>query len=105
MDFFYNYMVDIYSYSDELVDENGVSIDGYTKKDTIECDIQPIGNEKIKRDYGYDIEANFKMYSNKDLNESNIVLWNNKTYKIQKVIPWNDYSISLIKQEDIKIDE
>lgn len=102
MDYFYDYIVDIYTYLSHK-DKYGFNRDEYTKKDTIECDIQPIGNEKIKRDYGYNIEANFKMYSDTELNESDIVLWNNKTYKIQKNIPWNDYNIYLLKDEVIDL--
>ena len=104
MNWFYDYTIDIYTYSDDNYDENGVSIDGYSKKMTINCDIQPTGTEKIKKAYGYDLEANFEVYSDEELNESDIILWNNKTYKIQKVIPWNDYSISFIKQEVVEID-
>lgn len=103
MNWFYDKTVDIYSHSDDAVDEYGVSIDGYTKKMTIDCDIQPTGIEKIKKSYGYNIEANFEMYSDEELEESDIVLWSNKTFKVEKIIPWDDYCISLLKQEDVKL--
>lgn len=103
MEWFYDYIADIYKYTNDAVDEYGVSVDGYMKDTSIECDIQPTGIEKIKKTYGYDIEANYEMYSDENLNESDIVSWNNETYKIQKIIKWDDYCISLLKQEDVKL--
>ena len=104
IDWFYDKKVSVYSYSDDLYDEWGVSCDGYTLKyEDIAVDIQPIGQEKIQQSYGYNIEANYEMYLGQDITESDIVLWNDKTYKIQKIIPWDDYNIALLLQEDVKI--
>lgn len=104
IDWFYDKKVSVYSYSDDLYDEWGVSCDGYALKyEDIAVDIQPIGQEKIQQSYGYNIEANYKMYLGQDITESDIVLWNDKTYKIQKIIPWDDYNIALLLQEDVKI--
>ena len=95
---------DVYSYSDDNYDQYGVSCDGYSLNyENIFVDIQPIGEDKIKLSYGYNIEANYEMYSSQLLQESDIVVWNDKTYKVQKIIPWDDYYISLLLQEDVKL--
>ena len=98
--------ISVYSYSDDNYDQWGVSCDGYSLKyEDIFVDIQPIGEDKAKQSYGYDIEANYEMYSSQLLQESDIVVWNNKIYKVQKIVPWDDYYISLLKQEDVKLNE
>lgn len=102
MDWFNDFNVDVYSYS-SYEDEYGFTRDGYVKKLNIYCDIQPVGIEKIKQVYGYDIEAQFELYCDEVLEESDIILWNNKTYKVEKIIPWNEYSIALLKCEVIDV--
>lgn len=103
IDWFCDKKIDVYSYA-EYEDEYGISRDGYVlKQEGISVDIQPIGAEKVKKDYGYDIEANYRMYSNEVLAESDVVLWKNKTYNIVKAIEWDDYSVYLLKEEVIKL--
>lgn len=104
IDWFYDKTVDIYEYTDDNYDEHGVSRDGYVlKQEGIKVDIQPIGAEKVKQTYGYNIEVNYEMYTSNMLEESDIVVWNGKTYKIEKLIPWDDYTIALLLQENIKL--
>ena len=104
INWFYNKKINVYSYSDDNYDQFGVSCDGYSLKyENIFVDIQPIGEDKIIQSYGYNIEANYKMYSSQLLQESDIVVWNGKTYKVQKIIPWDDYYISLLLQKDVNV--
>ena len=104
INWFYDKKINVYSYSDDNYDEFGVSCDGYSLKyEDIFVDIQPIGEDKIKKSYGYDIDANYEMYSSQLLQESDIVVWDNKTYKVQKIIPWDDYYISPLLQEDVNV--
>ena len=104
INWFYDKKINVYSYSDDNYDEFGVSCDGYSLKyENIFTDIQPIGEDKVKQSYGYNIEANYEMYSSQLLQESDIVVWNDKTYKVQKIVPWDDYYISLLKQEDVNL--
>ena len=101
IDWFYDKKINVYSYSDDNYDQFGVSCDGYSLKyEDICVDIQPIGEEKISQSYGYNIDANYEMYSSQLIEESDIVVWDNKTYKVQKIIPWDDYYISLLKEEE-----
>ena len=104
IDWFYDKKISVYSYSDDNYDDYGVSCDAYSLKyDNIFVDIQPIGEEKANKSYGYDIEANYEMYSSQLLQESDIVVWNDKTYKVQKIVVWDDYYISLLKEEEVKL--
>ena len=104
IDWFYDKKINVYSYSDGNYDSNDESCDGYSLKyENIFVDIQPIGEEKISQSYGYNIDANYEMYSSQSIEESDIVVWDNKTYKVQKIIPWDDYYISLLLQEDVNV--
>ena len=104
IDWFYNKKITVYSYSDDLYDENGVSIDGYElKHENIAVDIQPISAEKFEKSYGYKVECTKVIYSNEKLEESDIVLYNDATYKVTKSVEWDDYYITAIIEEDVKL--
>ena len=104
IDWFYDKKINVYSYSDDNYDSNGVSCDVYSLKyENLFVDIQPIGEEKISQSYGYNIDANYEMYSSQLIEESDIVVWDNKTYKVQKIVPWDDYYISLLKEEEVDL--
>lgn len=101
---FDNKLISVYSY-ENYEDKYGFDRDGYAlKKDNIKVDIQPVSLEKVNEQYGYDIQATYKMFSDEALDESDIVLHNNKTYKIEKIISWNDYSIYLLNETVIDIE-
>ena len=104
INWFYNKKISVYSYSDDLYDENGVSIDGYElKNDNIAVDIQPISAEKFEKSYGYKVECTKVIYSNEKIEESDIVLYNDVTYKVTKSVEWDDYYITAIIEEDVKL--
>ena len=104
MGWFNNKKISVYSYSDELYDEYGVSEDGYILKyEDIFVDIQPCSSEKIKQTYGYNIECTKAIYSDKEIEESDIVVYNDKTYKVTKSIDWDDYYITTIIEYEVDI--
>ena len=100
---FHDKTIDIYKYKKIFDTDECVTKKEYVKEfEGIKCNVQPIGIEKVKQDYGYNIDANFKIYvdyEDLDINnikESDIVFWKNKTYRIEKIVPWNTYCIILI---------
>ena len=104
INWFYDKKISVYSYSDDLYDENGVSIDGYELKcENIAVDIQPISAEKFEKSYGYKVECTKVIYSNEKIEESDIVLYNDVTYKVTKSVEWDDYYITAIIEEDVKL--
>ena len=104
INWFYSKKISVYSYSDYLYDENGVSIDGYELKyENIAVDIQPISAEKFEKSYGYKVECTKVIYSNEKIEESDIVLYNDATYKVTKSVEWDDYYITAIIEEDVKL--
>ena len=104
INWFYNKKISVYSYSDDLYDENGVSIDGYELKyENMAVDIQPISAEKFEKSYGYKVECTKVIYSNEKIEESDIVLYNDVTYKVTKSVEWDDYYITAIIEEDVKL--
>ena len=104
INWFYNKKINIYSYSDDLYDEFGVSCDGYSLKyENIAVDIQPISDTKFEKSYGYKVECTKVIYSNEKIEESDIVLYNDVTYKVTKSVEWDDYYITAIIEEDVKL--
>lgn len=88
--------------------ENKTSYDDYGDpvevkqviKDNISCDMQPYSTEKLKKDYGYDIEVTKRVFM--DLDNSIVDLietqhktlylkGNNTTYEIRKIVGWDSY--------------
>ena len=104
VNWFYNKTIDVYSYSDDNYDENGVSCDVYSLKyENIAVDIQPISDTKFEKSYGYKVECTKVIYSNEKIEESDIVLYNDTTYKVTKSVEWDDYYITAIIEEDVKL--
>lgn len=103
MNWFYTKQIDVYRYSDDLYDENGVSIDGYTKVASMECDIQPMSAIKIEKEYGYNVECTKVIYSDNEIKESDIILYKDNTYKVTKSIEWDDYYITTIIEYEVAI--
>ena len=104
INWFYSKKISVYSYSDDLYDENGVSIDGYELKyENIAVDVQPISDEKFEKSYGYKVKCTKVIYSNEKIEESDIVLYNDTTYKATKSIEWDDYYVTAIIEHEVKI--
>lgn len=105
---FYDKEINIYTYG-SLDDDNGIKRSKWSKKNNkpIECDVQPYSAEKLKKDYGYDLECTYRIYCDKDITilESDVILYNAETYKIQKIISWDDYYMIAILQQDYELEE
>lgn len=61
---------------------------------TIHCDVQPYSKDRLYRDYGFDEEVKYRVFSDPypdDIKNGVTVKYNNKDYKIVRVIEWDDY--------------
>lgn len=106
MDWFYNKKISIYEYT-KKIDENGIVRSGVYELALLDipCDVQPYSAEKLKRDYGYDLEVSKRVFCDiyPEILESSVVLYRNQTYKIQKIIEWDDFYELMLIEKDYKI--
>lgn len=89
----------------EIVNTEGGMIDGIfvnqkkEKRISIDCDVQPLGNEKIYDDTGALIQAEYQIFCdpNKNIHTHSKVIYKEKEYKISKITDWDDYYIVYIQ--------
>ena len=69
------------------------------KRISIDCDVQPLGNEKIYDDTGTLIQAEYQIFCdpNKNIHTHSKVIYKEKEYKISKITDWDDYYILYLK--------
>ena len=90
---FYNKEIEIYN-KGKYKDEFGITYTGgYKLADTLMVDVQPYSNEKLKKDYGYDLECTKRIFTdlNENIKESSIVKYHNAYFDIKKIIEWDNY--------------
>lgn len=103
---FYNKEIEIYnlcSYEDEF----GVTHeDGYKLVGSLMVDVQPYSSEKLKKDYGYDIECTKRIFMdfNKNMVESTLIKYRNEIFEVKKIIEWDDYLDIAIKELDKEVE-
>ncbi len=81
---FYDKEVDIYNTVEETGEElDTIKVKGELKEEKLSCNVNFIGNEVAKKDYGLDIEANIMITCDKTIAEiSDIITYLNKDYII-----------------------
>ena len=106
--------VDILNYG-SFEDIYGIERDGwkYIAKDII-CDVNDVNDDKLKKDYGYNITADRIMIVryNDLITEDCLIVWNDIFYKIAKIKTCKNYSVkdfdaylkvALVKNEEQEI--
>lgn len=98
MNWFFDKKIDIICREGGMIDGIYVS-QANTKTKTIDCDVQPIGNDKIYDDTGALIQVQYQIFCapDKDIHTHSKVNYNNKEYTIAKIVDWDDYWIIYIK--------
>lgn len=90
---FYNKEIEIYN-KGKFKDEFGITHNsGYKLADTLMVDVQPYSSEKLKKDYGYDLECTKRIFTdlNENIKESSIIKYLNEFFDIKKIVEWDDY--------------
>lgn len=112
MEYFYNYKVSAWQHDNNAFDEHGVSVDKWTLRGSYKCDLQPVNEKQVNMSFGYSIEADYVIYTDSEILESDMIIYNNETYKVVKKIHWennagcfSDYCETYIKKYDFKIKE
>lgn len=77
----------------------GVYQDGEPIRKVIKCNVQPSTRELTKAEYGYFIDAEYRVfcYVDTDIKEGMTVDYKNTEYTIEKLIDWNSYYILYLK--------
>lgn len=78
---------------------NGVYKEGKSTQKQIECNVQPSSREKTYGEYGYYIDAEYRVfcYVDIDIKEGMTVIYKDAEYKINKLVDWTDYYILYLK--------
>lgn len=90
---FYTKEVKIYKL-EQVVDEWGtIGESKYVLVKSLPVDIQPYSQDKLNRDYGYDLETTKRMFCDIDnsVDEASLVLYRGKAYRVVKIVEWDDY--------------
>ena len=96
---FYNKEIEIWNIGEGFKDSDGIYHEGELEKTkTLMVDIQPYSTERLKKDYGYEIDVNRRIFCDLDSGiDINTVIkykdYNNKELELEvkKVLPWDNY--------------
>lgn len=105
---FYNKEVKLYELQ-PFVNEWGVTEeDKYVLVKDMIVDIQPYSQEKLNREYGYDLQATKRMFCDIEplLSESSVIVHREQPFNIVKIVEWDDYlDIALNDAVGVDLDE
>jgi hypothetical protein len=99
---FYDKSVDILGETGGYVDNDGIWQEGTEDVlGTILADVQPYSRDLAYRDYGFDEQVSFRLFSDPNglIKVGTKVQYNNDKYIINKTIPWDDYTEWMIKND------
>lgn len=99
---FYTKQIEILQTGAGTVDDDGIYHDGEDSTlKTIDCDVQPYSRDRLFRQYGYDENVEFRVFSDidTDIKTGVKVKYLEDYYKIVKVIQWDDFMEWLINGE------
>lgn len=99
---FYNKEIDILTIGEGYLDEDGIYHEGTeTLLKSISCDVQPYSKDRLYRDYGFNEEVKFRVFSDIDPAIKNGVKINYKgeKFKIVRVIEWDNFFEWVINDE------
>ena len=90
---FYNKEIKLYELKPFKNKWGVVEEEKYSFIKNMRVDIQPYSQEKLNKEYGYDLKATKRMFCNIDLSitESTLVLYRGQPYFIVKIVEWDDY--------------
>lgn len=96
---FYNKNIKLYELQ-QGKDEWGAMVESsYKYIKNMLVDIQPYSRDKLKRDYGYDLETTKRLFCDTGLGvkESSLITYRDKPFHVVKIVEWDDYlDIALI---------
>lgn len=101
---FYNFLVEIYKEVQET-NEIGQCLSKYEFDYNIKCDVQPVSEQLLYKTFGKNIDTNFIIYCDENIEVGTVVKFDNNFYMINNKIDWIDYRIySIVDYEVIAND-
>lgn len=91
---FYNKEIEVWNKSESYRDEDGIWHEGaYIKIKTKMADIQPYSTERLKRDYGYEIDVTRRIFCDldDDIKINTVIKYKNDEMEVEKIIEWDNY--------------
>lgn len=91
---FYDKDIEIWNIGEGYKDQDGIYHEGglqYYK--TVKVDVQPYSTERLKKDYGYEIDVNKRIFMDLDDNIQidTIIKYKGNSMEVKKYLEWDDY--------------
>lgn len=91
---FYNKEIDIWNIGEGYKDDDGIYHEGglqYSK--TLMVDVQPYSTERLKKDYGYEIDVNKRIFMDLDdsIQINTVIKYKGNSMEVKKYLEWDDY--------------
>lgn len=91
---FYDKEIEIWNLGEGYKDNDGIYREGgLVKTKTLMVDVQPYSTERLKKDYGYEIEVDKRIFC--DLDESikinAVIKYKCNSMEVKKFLEWDDY--------------
>lgn len=99
---FYYSEIRLFDQGKSRTDDMGISKPGEERfLRTIACDVQPYSKDRLYRDYGYQDEVKYRVFSDPapEVKPGRIATYKGKDYRIVRVIEWDSYSLWVINDD------
>jgi guanylate kinase len=91
---FYDKEIEIRNISNGYKDTNRIYHEGKLEKSkSLMVDIQPYSAERLKKDYGYEMDVTKRIFCEIDssIKINTVIKYNNYSMEVKKIIEWDDY--------------
>lgn len=92
---FYDKEVEIWNIGEGYKDDDGIYHEGKLEPTkTLRVDIQPYSTERLKKDYGYEIDVNKRIFMdlNNDIKINTVIKYKGNSMEVKKYLEWDDYT-------------
>lgn len=91
---FYNKQVEIWNIGEGYTDSHHIYHEGelwFSK--TIRVDVQPYSTERLKKEYGYEIDVNKRIFCDLDneIKINTVIKYKNNSMEVKNFLEWDDY--------------
>lgn len=91
---FYDKEVEVWNIADGYKDGDGIYHEGESRKSqTLMVDVQPYSTERLKKDYGYEIDVNKRIFCDldEDIKINTVIKYKDNFMEVKKIIEWDNY--------------
>lgn len=91
---FYDKKIEIWNIGEGYKDDDCIYHEGKLgKTKTLMVDVQPYSTDRLKKDYGYEIDVNKRIFMDldSDVKINTVIKYKNNSMEVKKIIEWDDY--------------